>query len=224
MTFRYESPGWLPVNGTPRFWESGEAAKMYGRSPEVFRQWRKRGYIPKVEGGNKDLYSPLDLAHLMILTELVDHGLPLSQSAYAAEIGAPHILSHALDEENVVQIRCREEDYQGVADLVMWNYSAIEEALVDQLPEERDSPRFLLTGGDDIEDWTTDDDLLELTDRDDWTAISIVINLKRLGERLAREAPLVHVWQDEPRIIPAGEKWILKTVKSHKNTALRVVS
>jgi hypothetical protein len=76
----------------------GETAKITGVSPDLQRDWRRRGYLPVTDYGH-NRFGLHGLAHMLFLKSMADRGIGPQHSQPLAEIAAGGIALGALSDD-----------------------------------------------------------------------------------------------------------------------------
>lgn len=156
--------------------------------PHTVRSWRSRGFFSGGEKiGRGYVYNIADLAMLMILNEMQDVGVDMITASTGAKTAALDLVAHALRQAPLMELwagpkanidalvmHLRTEE-----DILPRMFGSDAESIDFQLPS-----NYLVTGGDDFDDWTLIDDLEELEEMEDFNLVTILLDLRKLAKRL----------------------------------------
>ncbi len=79
----------------------GEAEKITDVSPATQRDWRRHGFLPKIDGHAR--FDGFNLAEIMALKMLSERGVPLKQAAEVGELCARGIMHDALEQADAYE-------------------------------------------------------------------------------------------------------------------------
>lgn len=153
---------------------------------QIVRKWRNRGYFSSGEKvGRSYIYNVADLAHLMIMREMHDIGLKTSAAVTAAEIGAMDLVAHALRQAPMIELwGAPDTDLDAMVELIRHDPDIIpalfESDLHFQLPS-----NYLVTGGDDFDDWQLINELDGLEELEEqFNLATVFLDLRKLANRM----------------------------------------
>lgn len=150
------------------------------------RRWRNRGYFSGGEKcGKSYLYNVEDIAKLVILREMNDVGVKMSTAASAANLGASLLCAHALLNAPLLEAwGSSDEEVDAIVKAIQCDTETLS-AFFNANDTDFLSPfNYMITGGDDFDDWNAIDDLSQVDQLEQYNLVYIFTDLRKLAERL----------------------------------------
>jgi hypothetical protein len=173
--------------------------KMLGIAAGTVRQWRNRGYFLGGEKmGRGYVYDIEDIAKLMILNEMSDIGLKMVCAAGAAETGATELVAHVLLKAPLIDLWVNpKQDLKSVADTIRI-HNVLPLMFDEPDMDFADPHKYLVTSGDDINDWVLIDKLSEIENLEDFNLAVVFIDLSKLADRVINVLQSFHTGSGDP--------------------------
>jgi hypothetical protein len=165
--------------------DSTEVHEAMAFDGNTVRQWRSRGFF---RGGKRSgrgyLYTAEDIAHLMILREMNDVGVQMITATTAAELGAPTLIAHCLANAPLIQLVAPVNKIQEITDFVLTDAFALPQVFGTDMDTLHYPNQYLVTGGDDFDDWWLIDSLEQLAENADYNLATIILDLGKMSDRM----------------------------------------
>jgi hypothetical protein len=172
-------------------------------SGDTVRQWRSRLFF---QGGTLQgrtyHYDALDIAYLGILREMADVGITMNTGATAAQTGCSNLVAHWLRKDGTIRLSAPKEDIDSLIDMIC--NDATDRPLAEVFDAQFDFDenlmpmRYLMTGGDDYDDWGIYSSLDDIATMEDFNLATVLLDLNKVAERLYEcvEGPIAEFEQE----------------------------
>lgn len=159
--------------------------KIIGLDSNTVSKWRNRHFFTSGElVGRGYVYTIEEITKLLLLKEMSDVGVKMITAATAADTASMDATAHALLRAPLIDAwGSPSTDMQALAETIRIHPDPLP-SLFNAETDFQEPWNFLITGGDDFDDWELIDSLDDIDALEDFNLVRILVDLRDLADRV----------------------------------------